>query len=322
MTLPHLPLQPPMPASRRATALLGGAVLDAAFNDPPNVLHPVILVGRVAGLAQRFAPRDAERRGLYGVAMALAIPLATATAAREVEGRWPRALGGPTLAAAMLIGLASSRRTLLRRAHEVADALDAGDFEDARRLLAYHLVSRDTSTLDASEVAAAAVESVAENLHDGVIAPWCAAAVAGAPAAWAYRAVNTLDSMWGYHEPFLEELGMGAARLDDALNLVPARLGAAAICAAATLHGGDIAKAWRTWRRDAGRTASPNAGHPMAAMAGALGVVLAKRGAYTLGAGGRDATPADIRRACRIADTAAVLVAVLLLAALSRGERR
>lgn len=299
-----------------STIALGlAALLDAATGDPRNAAHPVVPLGRIASLVRDRAPADPSARRIYGVLAAIVIPGAAACVAFAVGRVWPRLLGGRTVAAAVLIDLATSRRTLLARAGEVADALDAGDLAEARRLLAYHLVSRDTSELDAAEVAAATIESVAENLHDGVIAPWCAAAVGGAPATWAYRAVNTLDSMWGYHEPFLEELGMAAARLDDALNLGPARLSAAAIGAAAAIRGEDVRGAYLAWRQDRTRTASPNAGHPMAAMAGALGVTLAKRGAYTLNARGRLAGPGDIRRACGIANTAAWLMLGTLLAA-------
>src|SRR5690606_23633397 len=113
-----------------------------------------------------------------------------------------------------LLALASSRRTLLARASEVADALERGDLEEARALTATHLVSRDTSMLDDSGVAAAVIESLAENLSDGVVASWFWFAVAGAPGAWAHRAANTLDAMWGYRGQPYEELGMPAARLD------------------------------------------------------------------------------------------------------------
>lgn len=299
-----------------STLALGlAALLDAATGDPPNAAHPVVPLGRIASAVRDRAPADLSARRVYGVLAAIAIPGAAACVAFAVGRAWPRLLGGRTVAAAVLIDLATSRRTLLARAGEVADALDAGDLAEARRLLAYHLVSRDTSELDASEVAAATIESVSENLHDGVIAPWCAAVVGGAPATWAYRAMNTLDSMWGYHEPYLEELGMAAARLDDLLNLVPARLSAAAIGAAAALRGGDARGAYLAWRRDRTQTASPNAGHPMAAMAGALGVTLSKRGAYTLNASGRLAGAGDIRRACGMANTAAWLMLGTLLAA-------
>jgi adenosylcobinamide-phosphate synthase len=305
----------------RSAAFVGAVLADAALGDPPNALHPVVLIGRVATLARRFAPADAASRRRYGVAMAVAIPGGAALLAHQAERHWPRWLGGRPVAGATLLALAASRRTLLARAIEVADALDAGDLPGARRLLAYHLVSRDTSELDASEVAGATIESVAENLHDGVVAPWLAFAFAGSAGAWAYRATNTLDALWGYHRPFLEELGMGAARLDDLVNLIPARVSAGAICLAAAARGEDAARGWEAWQRDAGQTPSPNAGAPMAAMAGALGVTLTKRDTYRLGEGGREPVAADIRAACRLADTAALLTAAFVAAALVRGNR-
>ncbi len=176
-------------------------------------------------------------------------------------------------------------------------------------------MSRDVRELDASEVAAATIESVAENLSDGVIAPWLWYAVGGLPAAWAYRAANTLDAMWGYRDERWIDLGAAAARTDDVLNLAPARLTALALCAAAASRG-DGARAVRQWRLDAGRTASPNAGHSMAAMAGALGVRLGKRGEYTLGASLREPTHQDIGRACVLATEAALIASAALGAVL------
>lgn len=305
----------------RTIAFAAGIALDARLGDPPNALHPVVLIGRVATLARRLAPADTSARRAYGVAMAGAITGSAALLARVTARCWPAALGGRVAGEAVLLSLASSRRTLLARAAEVADALDRDDLPEARRLLAYHLVSRDTADLTAEEVAGAAIESVAENLHDGVIGPWIACAAAGSAGAWAYRAANTLDSLWGYHEPFLEELGMGAARLDDALNILPARLGAAAITAAAALLNEDAGGALRAWRTDAGRTPSPNAGAPMAAMAGALGVALGKRDTYLLNEAGRSATSSDIRRALRVTDVAAGLVAACIAGILAGRAR-
>ena len=189
----------------------------------------------------------------------------------------------------------------------------------ARRLLGYHLVSRDTGDLDEAGVAAAAIESVAENLSDGVIAPALAYALGGLPAAMAYRAANTLDALWGYRDEEFEQLGKAAARLDDALNLLPARVSALAIVAAAAALRRPDVDAWRAfevWRADRGRTASPNAGHPMAAMAGALGVRLEKRGDYVLGDGLRPPVAADIERANAVAGAGARLVGTGLLATL------
>lgn len=307
---------------QRALVLVAGDLLDRLCGDPPNTAHPVVLLGLAARLGRSSAPASPAARRAYGVALALAIPMAAAAVAQGVRFAARRSPIGPAGAGAVeavLLSLTTSRGTLLARAGEVAVALEADDLVEARRLLAYHLVSRDTSELSASEVAGATIESVAENLHDGVIAPWCAAAIGGVAGAWGYRALNTLDSTWGYRQPFLEELGMGAARLDDLANLVPARLSAACIVLAAWRHE-DAQGALRVWQAHAGRTASPNAGHPMAAMAGALGVTLTKRGHYTLG-DGREPVPTDIERACELADAAAemalrLLVGTLMLKAL------
>jgi adenosylcobinamide-phosphate synthase len=159
---------------------------------------------------------------------------------------------------------------------------------------------------------------VAENLSDGVLGPWLAYAALGLPGAVAYRAVNTLDSMWGYRTEAYVELGWAAARLDDLANLAPARLTALAIAVAAGALHEDGAGALEAWRCDAGVTESPNAGHPMAAMAGALGVRLTKRGTYTLGAGLREPGAEDIGRAIRLARGAAVGAAVMVTLALLR----
>lgn len=295
-----------------ATVFVLGVALDAAGGDPPTRLHPVGLVGASARFLHRHAPRTDAARRRYGWAVALGLPLASAAGAGAVQRnarRRSRLLG--VLVEAGLLSLMSSSRTLLLRASQVEAALAADDLEGAREVLATHLVSRDTTALDASEVAAATIESLAENLSDGVIAPWVAYAAGGLPLAAAYRAANTLDALWGYRTPEFEALGQGAARVDDALNLVPARLTALSIALAAASEGG-VCRSWRTWRRDRGRTASPNAGQPMSAMAGALGVRLEKRGAYVLGAEFPPPSPADLGRALRVARRAMLGAAAAL----------
>jgi adenosylcobinamide-phosphate synthase len=225
-----------------------------------------------------------------------------------------------------LLDATCSLRTLLARAGEVEAALEADDLPYARLLCSTHLVSRDTQDLSASEVAAATIESVAENLSDGVIAPWLAFAFAGAPGAAAYRVANTMDALWGYRTSEFEALGRAAAKLDDVLNLAPARLTALAIAvaAAARMYGVDAsaARAFTTWLTDARETESPNAGHPMATMSGALGVALAKREAYTLGAGLREPQAIDIGRAIGLARGAATLTAVAICGALVASRAR
>jgi adenosylcobinamide-phosphate synthase len=158
----------------------------------------------------------------------------------------------------------------------------------------------------------AAVESLAENLCDGWVAPLCFYLVGGLPGAWAYRAVNTADSMIGYRDGMLEQLGGASARLDDLLNLVPSRLAALAVVAGARLGGESGSRAWDVWRRDGGLTASPNAGQTMAAMAGALGVTLEKRGHYRLG----DGPAPDVAVIDRAVGVFAAAAGVALVAAL------
>jgi adenosylcobinamide-phosphate synthase len=226
-------------------------------------------------------------------------------------GRWPvfaLALGVPVLKGMFAI------RALREAGEGVRGPLAAGDLEGARAGLR-SLVSRDATGLDGALVAAAAVESLAENLGDSVVAPFCYYAIGGLPGAVAYRAANTLDAMIGYRGRY-EWLGKAGARLDDLLNLLPSRLATLLIVGAAAIVGEDARGAWRIALRDARLTASPNAGWPMAAMAGALGVELEKVGHYRLGAGGAVADAAAIARADRV-----VAVAALAATALACGAR-
>jgi adenosylcobinamide-phosphate synthase len=178
-------------------------------------------------------------------------------------------------------------------------------------------VSRPTATLDAGHVASGAIESVAENLTDALVAPVACFVAFGLPGALAYRALNTADTMLGYREGPLEYFGKAAARLDDVANLVPARLAALAIVLAA---GVSSAAAWLAMARDHARTASPNAGWTMAAMAGALGVTLHKPAAYRLGRGPMPAA-GDIERSIVIARRAAFLAVLGLLVMLIAIEK-
>lgn len=209
-------------------------------------------------------------------------------------------------------------RGLATAAGSVAASLARDDIAAARAAVGRHLVSRPTTTLDAPHVASAAIESVAENLTDSVLAPLLSYAVLGLPGAAAYRAINTADAMLGYREGPLEHFGKAAARLDDLLNLVPARLAALLLVLAAGLGGGDARGAWRsTWRQHA-LTASPNAGWTMSAMAGALRVRLEKPDHYVLGQG-RWPDVSDVRTSLRLlwiatalSAAGAILVAIVI----------
>jgi adenosylcobinamide-phosphate synthase len=231
---------------------------------------------------------------LYGIAtLILATPIAIlpTLAIHTLAQRIQKALtqrGYPRLgilSSALLQGVSLKPFFALRMLAEaggtVRQALEQGDLLAARYALR-SLVSRDCSQLTAELVAAAAIESLAENLSDSVVAPLFYYVLLGVPGAAAYRLFNTFDSMLGYHGRY-EYLGKVAARLDDVLNFVPARLTALLIIALAPVFGGNRRAAWLIWRRDARKTESPNAGHPMAAAAGALEVQLEKVDHYILG---------------------------------------
>ncbi len=201
---------------------------------------------------------------------------------------------------ACIIKTTFSVRGLDRAANQVQVALDSADLPAARRLLGWSLVSRDTSALDEAQVASAAIESVAENASDSLIAPLFYYTLGGLPLALVYRFANTADAMLGYHTAEFEWLGKVPARLDDLLNLLPARLTGWLIVLASLLTSGNIQRAKLTMHQDAANTSSPNAGYPMSSMAGALGVELEKPGHYRLGSGGRKPTGADIQPARQI----------------------
>ena len=249
--------------------------------------------------AEAGAAAGAAGELLYGAA---AIGVSASTlwlAGRWAAGQLQRRRLGWLVEGAILSQLIAWRG-LMQAGGAVAKALEEGDLDEARRLLGWHLVSRDVSKLDGSLVAAGTIESLAENSSDSVVAPLLWYGVGGLPAALAYRFVNTADAVLGYRDAEREWLGKSAARLDDLVNLAPARLTAFLIAAGAAPGGGNGASAWRIWRRDGGKTASPNAGQPMSAAAGALEVELEKVGHYRLGEGLRKPEAGDIRRARKI----------------------
>jgi adenosylcobinamide-phosphate synthase len=290
------------------TALL----LDLTLGDPPNRYHPVAWMGSAIAAMQRRAPR--RGRLAYGALIAWGGALTAAGAGRFIEvalARLPSQLSWAMEAG--LLKMTFSLSGLVNAAREIDAALQAGDLPKARRLAAWHLVSRDTFALNASQVAAATIESLAENASDGVVAPLCYYTAGGLPATLAYRYVSTTDSMLGYRDEAREWLGKVPARSDDVLNLLPARLTALLMVAAALLTGQDVRGCRRIWKRDSGQTASPNAGHPMSAAAGALGVALEKVGHYKLGAGLRPPRREDIGRAVRLVQVTVGLAAVLCM---------
>ena len=272
-------------------------LLDLVLGEPHYRLHPTVWIGKTVALADRLAPRTPVAGTIAGGVVALIVPALWAVAAyllvvglREVHG------AAYVLVGAVLLKTTFSVKMLQQVAVQVRSALMSGDIVQVRALMG-SLVSRDPSQLSAEQATAATVESVSENISDSFIGPWLAFALFGLPGAVAYRAINTLDSMIGYHGVY-EYLGKASAKLDDVVNLVPSRLtGLLLVIGGLALPGQRASGAWRIMLRDHGRTESPNAGWSMSSMAGALGVELEKVGHYRLGDPVRTLEPEDITRA-------------------------
>jgi adenosylcobinamide-phosphate synthase len=307
-----------MVASRRglAAGLLLGAALDAVLADPRRG-HPVAAFGAAASRAETALWADSRGRGITMVAVCLAPVAAAGLAGQLIAGRPPARVAVTALATWVVLGGTS----LAREAQAIGRLLDDGDLAAARRRLPA-LCGRDPDRLDAAGLSRAAVESVAENTSDAVVAPLLWGAVFGLPGLLGYRAVNTLDAMIGHHSPRYERFGWAAARLDDAANLIPARVTGLLAAGLAPAVGGSPRHALRTLRRDGGNHPSPNAGRCEAAFAGSLSVQLGGQNAYhgrteqrgLLGDGGPP-DAADIARAVRLSRlagaTAAALAAVI-----------
>ena len=316
----------------RGLGLAGALVLDRVLGQPR--LHPVRAIGVLLDGARRLRRSRGPVGSLVEGAAALAVLSGVAAAASRslaaLPGRpFPESSRFPlpaTLLAAgteaLLLHPALALEALADAGKRVGAALETGDLDRARRSLARDLVSRDTGALDASLCASAAIESMAENLSDSVVAPGCAYLAAGLPGAWVYRVVNTADAMFGYRTPDLLWYGKPAARADDLLNFIPARLAAALIVMAAAARPlprdrsrPAVPEVLRRLPREASRAAGPNAGWPMAAAALALGVRLRKSGTYTLNAAGAPPEADDVDAAATLIRRAAWLGIGLVVAA-------
>lgn len=298
----------------RLAGVLAGCAADLALADP-NRGHPVALFGRGAAALESLTYRDSKAAGALhvGLLVGAVTLLGTAVARRSVAAT----------AAATWVCLGGT--SLARTGLEMSELLGRDDVGAARRLLP-SLCGRDPASLDAAGLTRAALESVAENTSDALVAPLLWAAAGGAPAVLTYRAINTLDSMIGHRSPRYLRFGWAAARLDDLANYAAARVTAALVVLCAPVVGGSPAGALRAWRRDAARHPSPNAGVVEAAFAGALGVRLGGPTQYrhelqirpTLG-DGRQPAVADLRRAVALsrAVQAAAALSVALLAGIA-----
>lgn len=298
----------------RAAAILTGFAADVVWGDPQRG-HPVAGYGQLAGRAERRWWRDSRGAGVAYAGLCVGAPVLVAAAI----GRRSRPVPGALVLAAAVWACVGGT-SLGREAQWLDEELAAGDLGAARRRLG-SLCAREARGLDAAELARATVESVAENTSDAAVAPLLWAAVAGLPGVIGYRAANTLDAMVGYRSPRYANFGRAAARFDDLVNLVPARVTAALAVAAAPAVGGSPLTSWRVLRRDGGGHPSPNAGRCEAAFAGALGVRLGGTNSYdgdhetrgTLG-DGPAARPVDIARAVRLSRVVTAGAALLAVA--------
>lgn len=304
---------------------LAALLLEAAFGYPSALLgrigHPVTWIGRLIAFLDARLNREDLKDGIRKAAGVVALLVIVGLPALLACGI-QTVLGGGIgfVLVALLAASLPAQRSLFTHVRDVAAALETEGLTGGRLMVA-RIVGRDPDQLDEAGVSRAAIESLAENFSDGIVAPLFWTAVLGLPGGVAYKAANTADSMIGHKTPRHQEFGWAAARFDDLINLPASRLAALWLVLAALLTPGyDAASARAAVRRDASRHRSPNAGWPEAAMAGALGLQLAGPRVYGgtlvpdafMGHGRRDATAADIRRALRLYGRACTLQAAVL----------
>ena len=309
-----------------ALALLIGYALDMLLGDPRSIPHPIVAIGKlIAGLEKllrrvfpKTVPGETAAGGVLWILTACICYGVPALILRLCS------MVSPWLylaAEAVMCWQILAARSLQTESRKVYLALKTGTIEDARYAVSM-IVGRDTQSLDAPAVTRAAVETVAENTSDGVIAPMLFIALGGAPLGFFYKAVNTMDSMLGYVEMPYKNIGCIPARLDDIFNFIPARLSAFLMLAAGGLLGLDMKNGWRIFRRDRYNHASPNSAQTESVCAGLLGVRLAGDAWYHgvlhkkkfIGDALREITPEDIGVSCRLMFVTEALMLLLCTA--------
>lgn len=313
-------------------ALLAGFGMDLLLGDPHGFPHPVIAVGKLISALEKLlrrlfpATRNGERLAggilwVLVVSVSAGIPALLLWLCRSISP-W---LG--LAAESVMCWQILAAKSLRTESMKVCRALSAGDTEGARHAVSM-IVGRDTARLDRQGIARAAVETVAENTSDGVVAPMVFLAIGGVPLGFFYKAVNTMDSMLGYIEPPYRDFGFVPAKMDDVMNYLPARLSGLLMLAAGTLLGMDARNGWRIFRRDRYNHASPNSAQTESVCAGLLGLRLAGDAWYHgalhkkpyIGDPLREVEPEDIPRACRLLyGTAFLSLALCALVRLAAG---
>ena len=313
-------------------AFAAGFILDCLFGDPYWLPHPIRAIGNlIAGTEKRLRkgedPQDEKKQRTMGKCLAAIVLLVTflVSAAVLLAGYAIHPWGGVFVEAVMTYQILAAK-CLASESKKVWRFISEKDVEGARHAVSM-IVGRDTDCLNAEQIAKAAIETVAENTSDGVIAPMLYTALGGPVLGFLYKAVNTMDSMVGYKNDRYLHFGRAAAKLDDAVNYIPSRISAYLMVLAAFVCGKDLSGkgAWKIYRRDNRNHASPNSAQTESACAGALGVCLAGDAVYfgkvvkkpTIGDALRPVEYEDIRRANRLMYGTAVLCEFISLAAMA-----
>lgn len=306
----------------QTAALFCGFILDFFIGDPHCIPHPVCLIGKMVAWFDRRLRRGKSERSdfLRGVLMTVTVALvSTASPVLLLAAAWKISPWAYFALDSIFCAQLLAARQLVRESRSVERRLEAGDAAGARKAVSM-IVGRDTDVLDAAGICRAAVETVAENTSDGVIAPLFWMFFFGAAGGFLYKSVNTMDSMVGYKNERYLYFGRAAAKTDDVLNYLPARISALLMIASCPLCGLDGKNAWRIFRRDRHRHVSPNSAQTESVCAGALGLRLAGDARYGgkwyrkeyIGDARREIEPRDIARAGRLMYTASFLMLFLL----------
>ena len=304
-------------------ALCIGFCIDLLIGDPHGLPHPVAAIGHLISLLERlfrrlFPKTPGGERAAGACIWILTALIAAALPALLLWGCARVSVWLRLAVESVMCGQILAAKSLRDESMKVYDALESGDLAASRHAVSM-IVGRDTDRLDDAAVTRAAVETVAENTSDGVVAPLLFLAIGGAPLGFFYKAVNTMDSMLGYVEPPYKNIGLVPARADDVVNYIPARLSALLMLTAGGLMGLDISAGWRIFRRDRRKHASPNSAQTESVCAGLLGLRLAGDAWYHgvlhkkeyIGDASREITHEDIPRVCRLMTVTAILTLLL-----------
>lgn len=309
-------------------SVLLGFLIDCVLGDPARLPHPVVLIGKLISLSEKTLrkafPKTERGELAAGTVMAILVPIISAGAAFGILfGLWKLSPWAYFAASSVMCWQCFAARCLEKEAKKVVKALETDGLEAGRKQIAM-LVGRDTEHLSEEQVTKAAVETVAENASDGVIAPMLFMLLFGAVGGFFYKAVNTMDSMVGYKNDRYLFFGRAAARLDDAANFIPSRLSALAMIAVSPMLSLDGKNAFRVWKRDRRKHASPNSAQTESVAAGALHIVLAGPASYfgklvekpVIGDPDRPIERGDVKKTCALMYGASILQLVLFEAIL------